>query len=405
MENTQFLLKRVETTKWKYDKVLHQSQHMFNIFSILRDEHDEVNLHSLFLAELLNPKGTHEQGNVFLRKFLDLNEISEFQLKNTYVKKEYKNIDILIANDTQAIILENKIYAEDQPRQLARYYKIIQAEGFKDIFVIYLTLDGNDPSRQSIDNAFEDDILYKVSYKDDVNSWLDECLKEVVLFPVLRETIVQYQRLTKKLTGQTLIQGYIMEVTDLLLDEKNIELATDISQALVKVRQEIQYRFWEELKERLVAANYDLVDLTWFSYTRSKVEKYDPNRNNRKFYGIAFRLCRIDEVNDLFFYIKINLGIYYGFAIFQITENTWAPEQDQDFNDLAELIQDIDNNFKRETATIGWKFPNRRLNFGSFTGSEMYNLASSEKRGEYLDQLVEEISIIVNGFNIRYSSK
>ena len=119
MDEAKLLLEKIKLINWKYEKELHDIQFEFNIFSILDLESDEVNLHSRFLFELLNPRGSHSQGNYFLDKFLRLKQIdiSNFELKNIYVKREYRNSDILITNQGHAIIVENKIYAEDQPHQ------------------------------------------------------------------------------------------------------------------------------------------------------------------------------------------------------------------------------------------------------------------------------------------------
>ncbi|MBE7468133.1 MAG: PD-(D/E)XK nuclease family protein [Anaerolineales bacterium] len=237
MKPIELFLDSIAIIKWKYEKVLQQAQQDFNIFSILRNEADEVYLHSQFLAELLNPKGSHNQGDILLGLFLQQIDLPNFKLKNVYVKKEYNDIDIFIANETQAIILENKIYAEDQPGQLARYYESVRKQGIEDIAVIYLTLNGDAPSEQSTKGIVADSLLRTVSYKDDIDAWLEECIKQAAQYPVLRETLVQYQRLIKKLTGQSSVRGYTMEIKDLLLNERNIKLAivtcsTDIDKRL-----------------------------------------------------------------------------------------------------------------------------------------------------------------------------
>lgn len=41
----------------------------FNLFSVLKIESRENNTHSAFLAELLDPKGCHLQGSIFLKLF------------------------------------------------------------------------------------------------------------------------------------------------------------------------------------------------------------------------------------------------------------------------------------------------------------------------------------------------
>ena len=43
----------------------------FNVFSILRMKHYEVRTHSPFLAELLNPNGSHGKKDTFLRLFVE----------------------------------------------------------------------------------------------------------------------------------------------------------------------------------------------------------------------------------------------------------------------------------------------------------------------------------------------
>jgi hypothetical protein len=120
------LLKRVELITWKYRQIIQEPQYRFNIFTILRQEDDEVHLHSRFLAELLDPHGDHCQDCDLLEAFLHQVGVGRFQLKNVSVRREYRDIDILVTNDKQAIIIENKIYAQDQERQLERYYNAIR---------------------------------------------------------------------------------------------------------------------------------------------------------------------------------------------------------------------------------------------------------------------------------------
>ena len=44
----------------------------FNIFNVIGLSSEEVRLHSAFIAELLNPQGSHGVGNLFLKEFLKL---------------------------------------------------------------------------------------------------------------------------------------------------------------------------------------------------------------------------------------------------------------------------------------------------------------------------------------------
>lgn len=74
------LLKRVELIAWKYRQIIQEPQYRFNIFTILRQEDDEVHLHSRFLAELLDPHGDHCQDCDLLEAFLHQVGVGRFQL-------------------------------------------------------------------------------------------------------------------------------------------------------------------------------------------------------------------------------------------------------------------------------------------------------------------------------------
>src|SRR5574344_2001768 len=134
----------------------------FNVFNILRLRSEELRLHSAFLAELLNPQGSHGMEDAFLIAFIkevgidDLN----FDTKNAECSVEFYigqvteteggRIDIIITNKdkNKAIIIENKIYARDQEKQLSRYKKY--ANNYKYYKLLYLTLEGEEASKCSI---------------------------------------------------------------------------------------------------------------------------------------------------------------------------------------------------------------------------------------------------------------
>jgi len=128
-------LAKIEVLDYQYRKLKERDN--FNIFSILLNPFDEVKLHSRFIFELLNPKGRHGYGTLFLEKFLEILEIELMNLDGIRVFNERKKIDILIENNNKAIVIENKVWAPDQDKQLMRYYDKMEAEGKKDVWLIY----------------------------------------------------------------------------------------------------------------------------------------------------------------------------------------------------------------------------------------------------------------------------
>ena len=114
------LLKQIRLLKNKYEELAAVTGEDFNVFSILGVDTDEVRTHSAFLADLLNPQGSHRQGTAFLKLFLEMEhknfEPDEYKNLETFqVRKEASTdqgrIDILLEKEKVAcIVIENKIY-------------------------------------------------------------------------------------------------------------------------------------------------------------------------------------------------------------------------------------------------------------------------------------------------------
>lgn len=63
------LLSNVGAIHNNYKKQHLESGNAFNVFEIINVTTDEVRLHSKFIAELLNPNGSHGQQDLFLSLF------------------------------------------------------------------------------------------------------------------------------------------------------------------------------------------------------------------------------------------------------------------------------------------------------------------------------------------------
>ena len=155
---------------------------------------------------VLNPKGTHGLKSKFLESFIQTLGtnfiIEEFNYETSRVRTEHSTeegrIDILIEDDqNKAIIIENKIYAGDQPEQLKRYDKYAQVYS-KGYQILYLTLWGTDASEQSGQGVS----YLPISYDRHMILWLEKCIGISARFPIVRETIIQYINHLKQLTNQ-----------------------------------------------------------------------------------------------------------------------------------------------------------------------------------------------------------
>lgn len=204
----------------------------FNVFNVLGVSTDEVRTHSAFIAELLNPQGSHGCGDEFLKAFIkvipslngfDIETIkakTQVEISIGQIDKDYAEggrLDIIVHTDTHAIIIENKIYAGDQYNQLLRYYKYAESRYKNNNRILYLTLDGGSPSELSTGKQMEEGKdFYSISYDSDIANWLQHCITIAVNKPLVRETLFQYLNLIKQLTNQTMEQTDKKELFELL---------------------------------------------------------------------------------------------------------------------------------------------------------------------------------------------
>jgi hypothetical protein len=199
----------------------------FNIFKILNPRELE-NRHSDFLGFLLDPKKGHGQGTLFVDWFikhcvvdrgLNMPEGVSVSLVRREALSPLRNIDdsdtdvdagrsdILVEFSGSlrfAFIIENKVRAVDQPRQLGRYYDAAKnTYGEGNFLLFYLTPKGGDPSEGSISEARlkklkDQRTLTLLSYARDVVGWLEEALKHIEARRV-RETVDMYLSVIREL--------------------------------------------------------------------------------------------------------------------------------------------------------------------------------------------------------------
>ena len=222
----------------------------FNIFNDLGFMSAEVHLHSMFLANLLNPKGSHGQRGKFLEAFLKMLQKSfsaisadnlELDITNTSVEvekyigrqtdSEGGRIDIYLTDGKHSIIIENKIYAVDQYHQMLRYWNYGMSQKGDDteksFVLIYLTLDGCSPSKDSLGEDLKENDIVCLSYKSDIRGWLDRCVELASRTPLMRETINQYISTIDILTNNVMEDN--KELLDILSKEENLDAIYDIA--------------------------------------------------------------------------------------------------------------------------------------------------------------------------------
>lgn len=235
----------------------------YNLFSILSIERYELK-HSALIANLLDPKGSHGCGDAFLRAFFEIAlkertyPFEDCTLPHSYT--EYYTgpisgdtggrIDILVKSSRYGLIIENKIYAGDQDKQLTRYDNYgKETFGADRYLLVYLTLYGYDASKESTATKNAEEVGYfRLSYAEDILRWLEQCVQLADNKPLVRESLNQYIRTIKQLTYQDMNLENIQTIIDLAVDHP--EVVATLSSKRDAIAQGIRKKYiFAKLKE------------------------------------------------------------------------------------------------------------------------------------------------------------
>lgn len=389
MNKYKLFLENINLIDKKY-QILKSKDENFNIFSILRNEYDEVNLHSKFIVELIKNK---TYGYKFLILFLkkigiDFFEIKDYQVFGEYTVKNNGRIDILIKIyskiEKKVIVLENKIYAEDQFQQLKRYYDSMVREGYKDkeIEIVYLTLFGQAPSEESILGLKGKNII-EISYKNEIIEWIEELIKEVTQNPIMRETLVQYKNLLEKLTNSE-EKDFMKELKEMiLLNQEYLNIAWKLPDIVESIKVDLQLKFWQKLEEKLDVSLKEKGFLKENSlpfpnhhYSKENIEKFYRNMKKNRWFGLMYFIKEIENRGKLYLRIEVEENIYYGFRIIDNLNNFNQNDKDDLFE--KEMLK---LKFQRTENWLGWKY--------------IYNLENKEQRLN-LKNMNNEVASVLN---------
>lgn len=386
MEKLEILFQEIELLRKKYSELNKNKAYSFNIFTILLKSGDEVNLHTKFIYELLNPKGSHHQNRLFLDFFLK-ELLFDIPLDRVDIFREKYNIDILLKSSDYAIIIENKIYTKDHSSQLSRYCKTVKKQGYKksNIHLIYLTLFGEQPLEEKV----RDKVLC-ISYKKEITSWLENSIDAVKSIPVLRETLVQYLDLVKELTHQSTKKGFTIDMKNLLLKDNNLKTILDMEESIIEAKIEVQFNFWQTLLSNL----FPHYAFKFYNINnnnkglKSSIRQYYKQQKNIKDYGVKYQ---IDE--NLNFFIEIRKNIYYGFEFL---------DEDKIDENQKKVLNSLDVEWNEISESVYWRYPNKHLNFKNFNHQNIFDLIDKRQRTEDIKKITDEIISLISHYEKEY---
>ena len=383
--NINHLLQQVDLISKKYEQIEELTGENFNVFDILGVRSNELS-HSSFICYLLDVKGKHGQKDLFLKLFIKQLEnrftgdkaqvLNKFQTERSHSitemslgnkSKDVSNggrIDIIIKDGTDNIIIENKIYASDQEKQLVRY-----SNYDRNAPLIYLTLGDEMPSKDSI--SHEQEVLKEnadfisISYKNDIKNWLQECIKIVYDKPLIRETLRQYVFLINELTNQSNNKIMSKEIINILTKDEN---SFDSFQKIINVQNEVYIKITEKLKDQI--QNFDLeVSLEVF------------NLSSEMYTSFQFGNSKLKSSNLIisFGFEKNNFNEFdFGFTYINEKENRFSSEK-------VKLLQEIYKSKFGEVASSN--------SFPAYSGFHKYRNWSNDYVKSFGDILNGQMAI------------
>lgn len=280
----------------------------FNIFNVIGLRSEEVRLHSAFIAELLNPKGSHGAHDSFLKAFLEttgipLNYLNSNRCSQNIIervigpvsKNEGGRIDIIIEDGNHAVIIENKIYAKDEVSQLLRYYNYGRSHFPRGFKLLYLTLDGRDAEDKSLGNKSIDYLA--ISYEKTITEWLAKCYKIAESKPLVQSVIKQYNELTKQLTHTDMDTNYRKKLMSLILKPENIIPVGEILKLQEDWFDEIFHEYiWKPLEQYAQSKGMKFDKVTDYG-SESGAWVYE---EDWKYYGLFVWTGRKYDWNDMY---------------------------------------------------------------------------------------------------------
>ncbi len=345
--------------------------------------------HSDTIAYLLNPKEEHRHYTEYLASFLNIiygDLFSQYDLSKVKIYREKRHIDILIEHDEFIVIIENKVDADDEDKQLYRYYEYVcnnyENINHDNIFAIYLTLYGSEPSENSLgigeadcSDELSEELQAKVrlmSYSCHILEWL-KTFTYKINETRLSSAIAQYSLNIEKITNQ------LQEDKDMKEDIKNILLENyeftdeeylNLSEAVMKAR---HLSFSKKLEKEIIKLNKNCNYL-------SEVHSW-----NGMFTGIVLHYINTNNYIMIGCDIRANAAVEYGLYVKYVDKNV---TMNSDIIDFLLNSKQFEQNRPACPNKGGWYIKGK---YGIANDEVIENIA------EFCVELYNNIKVVDNG--------
>lgn len=370
----------------------------YNVLTEINSPHKEA-LHSSLIASLLKE---HEILCAFIKLLsgkinINSDELIDGAVDTEFVCSESKRIDILVRlkfkpsgskePSYRVLIIENKIYARDQPQQLDNYFAALKDLGYtsQEIVLIYLTPEGDDPSEDSFCAAKKENAsLIKLSYQEDIMTLLEDSLA--------LETVQQNFRL------KSTIQSY----KELLVEHLFSDGVTRSPELVWQFVNELKTKVLSLLQQRYAVPDED-ADNNYSTCTEQEFLDFFPKSPQSFGFNIPLRTCSLNNKDaTIYFCIEIEYYICYGLSL-KVDGSFYHCDYKENHHllkDLGRLITQLfKEGFENHCAWLGWKYFNLKQskdkygpNLRVLDEESRATLQDAAKRQALIDSMIDDIN-------------
>lgn len=376
----------------------------FNVFRIEGIASDEVKM-CRFIRELLDPKGSHGQGDIFLKSFLedvlkvDRHDFTakDYQYAQVVCEKkisDLRRIDIVISIGASVFPIEVKIYAEDQNKQCQDYYNYAY-EIDSNAKIYYLTLDGHEPSDDSKGDLLDSQYMC-LSFGNEILGWLDNCIRmqEIEQIYSVREILIQFRDIIRNLTSMY-GEKYEMEIKEMIEQSyDNVVAAMQIAKVLPDVKVDKMREVFGAIKQHMELLGYkDCTD----GYIEESEIFYKKGR--KSWPSINYIIPIEDEMlqGKLVLRFEIEERLYFGICPWSGKDNYSVSKTDEVGKYVEEKLTPKNERVENKSNSwYWWQYLNKEndVNY-RYCNSEYVRLFDSEGFANYMETVYSGIDEVL----------
>ena len=210
--------------------------------------------------------------------------------------------------------------------------------------------------------------------------WLERCQERAYDEPALRESVDQYILLVRKLTGTDLEGTYMTALKKLILENKNLVLVHDLSEAMFEARVSLLKSFWEEIDATVQARIPNLPKKSSESVSEEDIREFLRRQRGEHYHGLYYSFGIGASLAT-----EVERFMYFGVC---------CSKQDhkREHRQLRDILRNLGGNDGPEDWWPWIQWDSRKFNYKNPERNHLRLLADTEARQQYAEEVADGLS-------------